>query len=110
MPEKDILYNVAFFLGSIIAVVIAYFRNSPKDKKPDEQVSSVVAGVGVGFVSKEAEERRDALETRQTVALESIAGSLAVLADRERHEMHEAMEDGFARINQAMKDLGKVTG
>ena len=42
--------------------------------------------------------------------MESIAASLAVLADRERHEMQETLEDGFARIDEAMKALGKVPG
>jgi hypothetical protein len=106
MPQQELLYNIAFFIGSVIAVTIAYFRK-PAGKE-QESVSSVVAGVGVGFVSKEAEERKDALSLRKAVAMESIAASLVVLADRERHEMQETLEDGFARIDQAMKALGKV--
>jgi hypothetical protein len=103
---QEILYQLAFFVGSVLAVTIAYFRK-PAGKEP-ESVSSVVAGVGVGFVSKEAEERKDALSLRKTVAMESIAASLLVLADRERHEMQETLEDGFARIDAAMKALKQV--
>lgn len=105
MPQQELLYNIAFFIGSVIAVTIAYFRKPAKEAEP---VSSVVAGVGLGFVSREAEERKDALSARKAAALESIAASLQVLADRERHEMQETMEDGFAKIGEAMKALGKV--
>jgi hypothetical protein len=105
LSAQEILYQLAFFVGSVIAVAIAYLRKPGKEPEP---VSSVVAGVGLGFVSKEAEERKDALSARKAAALERIAESLEVLADRERHEMQETMEDGFAKIGEAMKALGKV--
>ncbi|KAB0682005.1 hypothetical protein [Aureimonas leprariae] len=105
MPDKDILFNVAFFVGSIIAVVIAYFRKPGGKSTPDPV--SITAGFGTGFVSKEAEERRDELFRRQAIAQESMAASLAVLADRERHEQAERVEDGFERIEELLKRLPK---
>lgn len=108
MPQQEMLYNIAFFIGSVIAVTVAYFCK-PAGKE-QQNVAGVVDGVGVGFVSKEAEERKDALSLRKTVALESIATSLAVLAYWERHEMQETLEEGFSRIDDAMRKLDRVPG
>lgn len=91
---NEILAGAAFFVGTVIATVIAYVTKKP----PPAQHDAVLASVGLELGSKQQ-------QAEMNEHLKSISESLRVLADRKRTAFEDRVLDALERLDEVEKRM-----
>lgn len=84
---NEILAGAAFFIGTVIATIVAYVTKKP----PPSTHDAVIAGVGLEFGSRQ-------MHGETNEHLKSIADSLRILADRKQAGIE-------AKLDRLIEDL-----
>lgn len=88
--NNEFLAGAAFFVGTVIATIIAYVTKKP----PPVQHDAVIAGVGLEIGNKHQ-------QAEMNEHLKSIAESLRVLADRKQAAFEDKLMDALERLSDA---------
>jgi hypothetical protein len=86
---NEILAGAAFFVGTVIATVIAYITKRPQPVHRD----AVIAGVGLEIGNKQQ-------QAEMNEHLKSMAESLRILADRKQAAFEDKVMDALERMEE----------